>query len=323
MPVEYFNPLRNVQIDPSINLEELARVAHSMGEVIGLGLRNLAHCPVELNLMPESTLKWQAFNQKKPYFIATVFSLVAVVAAMGFIFDQLAGVRNVELQKAMDEVKPQESRSELFKKESNNLKKAQKEVDQMVEWTNGRYYWADVLSELRNVLIRVETGSRNKFRADSGVWVERMVTAPEGGEGEAPVEGAPAVERPVGGGMSSDERERFMRRYGLRPGGAPAAPAPDATQPQPGDATAAVPKKKGNTNEIDSMDVTFKAVTLVSVSASANSELAFAVRNELRGDPMFDPEETDFCPGCTLTADEPPGVFTFRMTVKLKKPLKL
>src|SRR5882757_7238078 len=77
VPVEYFNPLRNVQIDPAINLEELARVAHSLGEVIGLGLRNLAHCPVELNLMPDSTLKWQSFNQKKPYFIAAVFSLVA------------------------------------------------------------------------------------------------------------------------------------------------------------------------------------------------------------------------------------------------------
>src|SRR6266849_3407721 len=98
VPVEYFNPLRNVQIDPSINLEDLARVAHSLGEVVGLGLRNLAHCPVELNLMPESTLKWQAFNQKKPYFIATVFSLVAVVAAMGFVFAQLAGVRNAALE---------------------------------------------------------------------------------------------------------------------------------------------------------------------------------------------------------------------------------
>src|SRR2546423_12358042 len=128
VPVEYFNPLRNVQIDPSISLEELARVAHSMGEVVGLGLRNLAHCPVELNLMPESTLKWQAFNQKKPYFIATVFSLVAVVAAMGFIFDQLAGVRNVELQKAIEEVKPQETRSELFRRGNNGLNKAQKEV---------------------------------------------------------------------------------------------------------------------------------------------------------------------------------------------------
>src|SRR5437773_12089009 len=49
IPVEYFNPLRNVQIDPAINLEDLARVAHSLGEVIGLGLRNLAHCPVELD----------------------------------------------------------------------------------------------------------------------------------------------------------------------------------------------------------------------------------------------------------------------------------
>ena len=99
VPVEYFNPLRNVQLDPAINLEELARVAHSLGEVVGLGLRNLAHCPVELNLMPETTLRWQSFNQKKPYFIATVFSLVAVVAAMGFLFDKLAGVKNDELAK--------------------------------------------------------------------------------------------------------------------------------------------------------------------------------------------------------------------------------
>src|SRR5947207_14567627 len=29
LPVEYFNPFRNVQIDPSVDLEELAKVAHS------------------------------------------------------------------------------------------------------------------------------------------------------------------------------------------------------------------------------------------------------------------------------------------------------
>src|SRR5437870_6809868 len=89
LPVEYFNPFRNVRIDPSIDLEELAKVAHSLGEVVGLGLRNVAQCPVEMNLMPESTLKWQAFNQKKPYFIETVFSLVAGVLGIGFLFDQL------------------------------------------------------------------------------------------------------------------------------------------------------------------------------------------------------------------------------------------
>src|ERR1044071_3202421 len=148
VPVEFFNPLRNVQIDPGINLEDLSRVAHSLGEVIGLGLRNLAHCPVELNLMPESTLKWQAFNQKKPYFIATVFSLVAVVASMAFIFSQLAGVRNAALEGLKQEVNPQASRDAQFKTVLTSLKKTQKDVDQVVEWVGDRYYWADVLTNL-------------------------------------------------------------------------------------------------------------------------------------------------------------------------------
>src|SRR5256885_4479638 len=132
VPVEYFNPLRNVQIDPSINLEELARVAHSLGEVVGLGLRNLAHCPVELNLMPESTLKWQAFNQKKPYFIATVLTLVLGIAAMGYLFNSLAEVKAGEYAKSHPDGESAQRRSEQCKKEyRTNLKKAEEEVDQV------------------------------------------------------------------------------------------------------------------------------------------------------------------------------------------------
>ena len=325
VPVEFFNPLRNVQIDPAINLEELARVAHSLGEVVGLGLRNLAHCPVELNLMPESTLRWQAFNQKKPYFMATVFSLVAVVAAMGFIFTQLADVRRKELDKTIEEVRPDETRSEQFKAAYNNLNKTRKDVEQVVDWVNNQYYWADVLTQLRNVLTRVETGAKSKFRTDAGVWVERMITTPEGVEGELPAAdatGAGPVGQPLGTGQSYEQLQKFRARYGLdRRGPAPEAPAAETPQPPPATETGAmVPRKKGDTNEISSVDITFKAVSLAAVSPSANSELAFAVRAELRSDPMFD-EETDFAAG--ISADEPPGVFTFRMLVRLKRPLKL
>ena len=62
--------------------------------------------------MPESTLRWQAFNQKKPYFIATVFSLVLVIAAMAFLFDKLAAVKSTELNKTHDEVVPQQVKAE-------------------------------------------------------------------------------------------------------------------------------------------------------------------------------------------------------------------
>ncbi len=104
VPVEYFNPFRNLQINPALNLEDLSRVAHSLGEVVGLGLRNLANCPVEMNLMPESTLRWQSFNQKKPYLVATVFSLVLVAFAVGFLFQKLAKNKVAEIARLTPKV---------------------------------------------------------------------------------------------------------------------------------------------------------------------------------------------------------------------------
>src|SRR6267154_6584250 len=141
VPVEYFNPLRNIQIDPAVNLEELARVAHSLGEVVGLGLRNLAHCPVELNLMPESTLNWVQLNQKKPYFIASVFSLVVGVLAIGFLFDKLAGVKNDQLTQIQPELEQAKQRDQQFTKAYHtDLKKAKQDADQVVGWMQDRCY---------------------------------------------------------------------------------------------------------------------------------------------------------------------------------------
>jgi type IV pilus assembly protein PilM len=324
IPVEYFNPLRNVQIDPAINLEELARVAHSLGEVVGLGLRNLAHCPIELNLMPASTLKWQSFNQKKPYFIATVFSLVAVLGAIGFLFSQLAGVHRAEYDKIHQELTPEQQKSERFKRAFADLQKTQKELDQLAGWVDERYYWGDVLSELRDALMRVEGGIKAVRRADTGIWIEQLTTI---AIARSEVEGQPAdtssAAAPAQSQMDPEIRRKFMARYGLRDTGGGAAPAPAEAAPATPDAAVegAAPRKKGNTNELSSFTVTFRAVSLNSTGEDANSQLAYAVATEIKSRPMFDPE------GTVLTgkvgAEEPPGTFTFGVTIGLKKPMKL
>ena len=73
--------------------------------------------------------------------------------------------------------------------------------------------------------------------------------------------------------------------------------------------------------EIGSCLLVFRAVSLTSISPSANTDIAFAVLNELKASPMFDAEKTVFAGN--ITPDEPPGTFTFTITVKLKRPLKL
>jgi type IV pilus assembly protein PilM len=333
VPVEYFNPLRNVQLDPALNLEELARVAHSLGEVIGLGLRNLAHCPVELNLMPESTLRWQSFNQKKPYFIATVFSLVAVIAAMGFLFEKLAGVKKEVLKTVIEDVGPEEIKEAAFKTAYGNLNKTTGEVYQVVGWLRDRYYWADVLSDLRRVLIRVEQTTKSKLRTDAGVWVEQLITATPAAEGEG-IPGQEAAASPVATGADAAARAAFARRYGLDVrSGMPAPPQPAAeAPPAPAQADGSVPatpgsrrkSKTGDTNEIATLTLTFRAVSLKDTSGQADADkgIAYAVLQELQNSPLFDPDPAETRTDSEVTYDET-GTFTFRIIARLKYPLKL
>ncbi len=334
VPVEYFNPLRNVQLDPAINLEELARVAHSLGEVVGLGLRNLAHCPVELNLMPESTLRWQSFNQKKPYFIATVSGLVAVVAAMGFLFDKLAGVKTEVLKPVEEDVAREERKEVQFKKAYHgDLKKAQEEVDKLVGWMNDRYYWASVLSELRRVLIRVEQTTKSKSRADAGVWIEQLLTAAPRGTVD-PALGTGGGASPVVPDMPGNEgaaAAEFARRYGLPGRGAMPAPpvAEQAPAPPPdGSAPGAAPAPGlavTDTNQVATVTITFRAVSLKSVSGKpeADKDVAYAVEQELRNSPLFDPDPQQTRTTSDVSSDEQTGTFTFSVVARLKQPLKL
>src|SRR5580698_1482833 len=182
VPVEYFNPFRNVQFSPEVNLEELSRVAHSLGEVVGLGLRNLATCPVEMNLMPESTLRWQSFNQKKPYLIATVVSMVLVTFAVGLLFSKLAANKKAEIDRLNPQVAALQGKMTQFQQILAKRDAAKHNADQIGTWMQQRYYWGDFLTSLRGALIRSEDDLRKKFSAqkpgvDVGVWIEQMIPA--------------------------------------------------------------------------------------------------------------------------------------------------
>ena len=283
VPVEYFNPFRNIRIDPSVNLEELARVAHSLGEVVGLGLRNLAHCPVEMNLMPASTLRQRTFNEKKPYFIATVFSLAIVAFAVGFLFEKLAKSKADELEKLGPEVQRRQDKSNTFNQVHKKLEAAQRDAGQIATWMNDRYYWGDVLAELRRVLIRAENDTQKALSAQkpgvqAGIWIEQMITTPP----------------PAGGGNSPSSN-------------------PGETQSP----TAA----SDQTSQGRSITLLCRAVSLSSVDPSANTGIAYALQKELQASPYFDPKATQL--SGEISVDDVTGTFTFGISVALKNSLKL
>ncbi len=186
MPVDYFNPLRNVQIDPGVNIEELAKIGHQMGELVGLGLRNLAHCPIELNLMPKSALQGQEFGAKKPYLIAMMASVVAILFAFGYFNDRIANIKRGSLDKLQPELSRLQSLDQQIDNEERKLRVARIEAEQLSGWLEDRPYWGNLLMELRQVMLKTEREGKAKFNTDTGIWIERMVIdCPPPGAGAA------------------------------------------------------------------------------------------------------------------------------------------
>ncbi len=316
LPVDYFNPFRNIEIGPALDLEELSKYAHSFGEVVGLGLRDLAHCPVELNLMPKSSIQRQEFAQKKPYLIAAIFSLALSVFLLHEAEARIYGMRQGKLADLKAKL------GELTKK-SQDLKKAINDRDQALDEAKGisllsdnHVYWVRLLGELRAVLLKAEASTQAALKAksggenvDAGVWVETF--EPELPENSAYGGG-------TGGGEAAPQQRRmYDPRLGRRPGpggtGAPERRAPS----RPNQPT-------GNTsgdNTISNIQMTCRMIDRSKISASANSDLAFAVSAGLNASPFF----TDAKLGeMGLEADNSDtNTLTFRLSVGLKHPFKL
>ncbi|MFT5469725.1 MAG: type IV pilus assembly protein PilM [Verrucomicrobiales bacterium] len=84
--VDYFNSLRNVQVGKKVDETAVTKMAHSMGELVGLGLRAFPDCPMELNLVPRIVAREAQIQKRAPALWMALFCAAAMIAASGFFF---------------------------------------------------------------------------------------------------------------------------------------------------------------------------------------------------------------------------------------------
>jgi hypothetical protein len=160
-----------------------------------------------------------------------------------------------------------------------DLKAAEADVHQYTEWMNNRFYWANVLAEMRQALLTVEQKSEEDLKAKTGVWIERLIATNM-------MSGA--------AGQTADSSAAGPRGKGK------AARAPKA----PG-------------SEINTLLLTCRGVNLSSrlSKPAANTQIAYAIRDELKARTnLFDPNGVQLG-----GIGEEQLTFTSDFTVKLKR----
>jgi type IV pilus assembly protein PilM len=312
LPVDYFNPLRNIEIDPALDLEDLSKYAHSFGEVVGLGLRDLAHCPVELNLMPKSSIQRQEFAQKKPYLVAAVLGVALaaflVALAEGKIAEVLKG-KDEEVKKQLADLT---QKNRTLKQAVETRTKLFQQAQGITEISDSHFSWMKILGEMRQVMLQAETSvqpalttANDGQRVDVGVWVDSLTPELPAGSpwGADTGTSAPVITSPSPGGRSPT-----TARY---------TPPTTGRGVSTGRGPVAVPIPAGEV--ISNIDITCKGVDRRMILPSANSDLAYAVRQGLKQSESF----SDAKITSQMQEGKETNLFSFTMTVSLKHPLKL
>ncbi|HJT80393.1 MAG TPA: type IV pilus assembly protein PilM [Chthoniobacterales bacterium] len=152
LPVSFFNPLRNVAVAESAPADDLSRSAHLLGEVVGLALRTVTACPMELNLRPASVVRRQTLEKRRLSFMIAAAFLILTLAGWGFYYMRAAGVTRQateRLQEKIDTMRAAETRLAKLRQETTALDSQSAPI---IDALNDRSFWVELIEDLNSRL---------------------------------------------------------------------------------------------------------------------------------------------------------------------------
>lgn len=149
LPVEYFNPVRNLAIGKGVDPATIQREGHLMGELVGLGLRGIGKSEINIDLIPAVVAQARAADRRKPFLIAAAAVLLGGMAVWAG-FQNFAAAKAADLARTMaeqrDSLAPIKTQIDgLLKKEAALRQIASAYTDA----ESDHAFWMDLLAELR------------------------------------------------------------------------------------------------------------------------------------------------------------------------------
>jgi type IV pilus assembly protein PilM len=148
LPIEFFNPLRNVAVASSAPVDEITRSAHLLGEPVGLALRTARNCPMELNLRPANVVRRQELEKRRPSFIvAAACCILALVGSGAYYLRATHVIRRGmdQLQQKIDMMGPAEAQLDKLRKQTNSLDGI---ATPLIAAIVDRSFWLEILEDL-------------------------------------------------------------------------------------------------------------------------------------------------------------------------------
>src|SRR6267142_973464 len=168
VPIEFFNPVRNVAIANEADARQIARSAHLLGELVGLGLRAVASCPMELNLRPASVIRAHEVERRRPFLIGAATCAIAALLGWSVFYMHAAGVLSAvkeQVDAKVATLRGFQTRIDGIRKEATTLDGV---ASPLLEAVNARSFWPQLLEDL------------NARLPKENIWVTELIPLSNG-----------------------------------------------------------------------------------------------------------------------------------------------
>jgi type IV pilus assembly protein PilM len=149
LPVEYFNPVRNLSLGKGVDPAIVQREGHLMGELVGLGLRGIGKSEINIDLVPLVVEQARAADLKKPFFIGAA---AAILVGMGV----WAVYQNLAASAAADKFRTMAEQRDYLAPLTGQVRGLLNKEDKLCQIANGftgaesdHVFWMDLLAEVR------------------------------------------------------------------------------------------------------------------------------------------------------------------------------
>lgn len=180
LPVAYFNPLRNVNLDPSLNSAFLQQNSCYTAELVGLALRETGSCPAEVTLEAPTLATRLNKKRKMPYYVGALVAWTLLVACVGLYYFQQIQIVNAEAQKLGDTAQQLQTQAPKIANLAKEQAALQASLDTIAQLGFQHDEWPQILEALHT-------------KMPEGVWITNL-TPIQDSKDSNPRAGAPLTQ---------------------------------------------------------------------------------------------------------------------------------
>ena len=151
IPVGYLNTFGAISIAPEVNKEVLQPIAPMFQELIGMSLRSVTRCPIDISLLPRAIKEQRDLNRKKPYFFASALGVVVCLMVFAFSVSRLSGLEQQRGEAAEQQLKAVEGVDQQISGLNSKRGSAKGELEKVRKILGERNNWTRILEELQRI----------------------------------------------------------------------------------------------------------------------------------------------------------------------------